>query len=130
MATKRDITDVIAGDDFGIDRVVSRVPAGVNVTKAWLTIKERVDDADADALLQITIAALGTNAGQITNVGYDTPQGRKADLTFELSKTDTLKLTPKKPYPYDIQLLFDNGKIGTSDIGAIIAKQGVTQATS
>lgn len=130
MATKRDITDIIAGDDYGVDRIIHNVPAGETVVKAWLTIKERVTDDDADALVQLEITDTGTVDGLITDTGTDQLTERTAALTFELSADETLQLVPRTPYPYDIQVLLSNGKVATSDIGNIITKQGVTQVTS
>ncbi|KKM65979.1 hypothetical protein LCGC14_1485870, partial [marine sediment metagenome] len=44
-----EIKDFVAGDDLQITRTITNVPSGAVLTKAWLTIKFRQDDADADA---------------------------------------------------------------------------------
>jgi hypothetical protein len=120
------ITNFVAGDDLEITRTISGVPAGSALTRAWLTIKGRPTDADADAVLQkvITVADV-PGTGQITDDGGTTGV---AAVRFDLTAADTDRLTPVQIYYFDLQVETDAGKIYTPDMGTIVARGQITLA--
>jgi len=119
-----EIKDFVAGDDLQITRTITNVPSGAVLTKAWLTIKFRQDDADADAIIQKAITTSNVpGTGQITDDGAG---DQSAAVRFDLTDTDTAKLHRGIKYWYDIQVLTDGGAVYTPEIGIITARQGIT----
>jgi len=116
------------GDDLRIIRTVTGLLSGQIIEKAWLTIKNRFTDLDADALLQLEITAVDSAAGQITEDGTGDVVG---ELLFRLAGvTDYANLLALKNYPYDIQVLLDDGVINTLEVGRIRWERQVTLSRS
>lgn len=128
-ALNQTITGKVAGDDLRIDRQYIDLPTGITITKAWFTIKNRLSDADADAVLgpkEITTSA--TDAGQITDA---TSTGDLAiALYFDLTHEETALLRPYKAYFYDVQVRTTTGAIYTCELGRIVMQRGVTEAVA
>jgi hypothetical protein len=117
------IKDFCVGDDFDLRCRVSKIPAGQTVTKAWLTIKIDENDLDAAAVIQKEITTANVaGVGQIEDAGAT----GTAVLRFDLTRTDTLLLTPDSPYFHDVQIKSGN-KISTPFKGMTIAKQQITR---
>lgn len=126
------IKKFVAGDDLSIRRTIDRdgdgesdfaMAPGVTVTRAWFTVKEDIDDLDADAIVQkeITTGAVA-GVGQIENDG-----AADADpiLRFDLLPEDTAAIGMKAK-EYDIQVLCSNLKTYTPERGRIYATSQVT----
>ena len=119
-----EIKDFVAGDDLQITRTITNIPVGAALTKAWLTIKFRQTDADADAIIQKEITTSNVaGTGQITDDGAG---DQSAAVRFDLKDTDTAMLLRGIAYLYDLQVLTDGGAVYTPEIGTIIAKLGIT----
>ncbi len=110
------IDDIMHGTNKGIRRIIRGVPTGTTITQAWLTIKENETKTDAQALAQKTATLSATAQGQILDAG----SSGIADIVFWLLPTDTIKLTPKKPFLYDVQVLLSDGRYLPADQGRII----------
>ena len=125
--TGEKILDVVIGDDFRIQRTYTSLPAGLTITKAWLTIKTSEKTLDASALIQKSITAAITSAGSITDA--DTTGGSIA-MYFDLTRTETATAQRNLPYVYDVQVKVSDGSIHTMEKGQIIFILGVTDAAS
>lgn len=78
------IKDVVIGSAFRITRTYTGLPTGVTISTVYLTVKRNLTDADADALVSISITTtLGAN-GQITDA--DTTGGSIA-MYFNVSES-------------------------------------------
>jgi hypothetical protein len=124
-AINTSITGFCAGNDLDVNRTVPGIPATQTLAKAWLTIKAKVSDADAAALLQkVILPGAVAGQGQITDVGA----GGTAVLLFQLADTETLALPADTPLPYDIKVLTSAGKVYTTEKGMYLSTAQVTQA--
>jgi hypothetical protein len=131
------VTDFVPGDNISLRRTIARdgggvpdevLPDGATIVKAWFTIKEKVSDADGDALIQKEITTLASaGIGEIENDGSgDTDPV----LRFDLVPANTLVIgvLPKR---YDVQVLTSTGEVYTPEVGKIYAStQQVTIASS
>ena len=116
------------GDDVDVIRTVSGLESGQVIDKAWLTIKQRYANADAEAILQLEISAADTAAGQITDPGSGDVA---AELLFRIAgTTDYTNVLPLKSYVYDIQVLLNDGVIATLEVGRVMWEKEVTIARS
>jgi hypothetical protein len=119
------LTDFCVGDDVDLRCRVTRIPAGQTVAHAWLTIKNKLGDVDADAVLQKHITTVNqAGTGQIEDAGAT----GTAVLRFDLTNDDTMFLKPDSPYFHDVQIKTTAGKISTPFRGLTIAKAQVTIA--
>lgn len=120
------IAGVVAGDDLDIERTFTSVPAGQTLTKAWLTFKSVLADADPGLLQKAITTTAVPDVGQITDSG-STGIGA---LTFQLTGAETLALPVLVDVRYGIKVLTSAGKIYTVEQGTYLAVPRVTQATS
>lgn len=120
------ITDFVAGDDFTIERTLTPVPSGQTITNAWFTVKRKVTDIDAYAVIQKAITPiLVTSIGQIDDTGID----GTGHIVLYLIAAETVLLTPYSEYHYDIQVKLSGGAISTPETGIIIAFPQITRST-
>lgn len=119
------ITGIAAGDDLDIVRSVPGVPATQTITKAWLTLKTSVTDADPGLLQKAITSVASGGVGQIT----DTGAAGTGSLLFQLTGANTLAL-PFGPVFYDIKVLTSAGKVYTVEQGKYISTPRITTATS
>src|SRR3972149_1562721 len=97
----------VLGDDVEVRRTVAKLPEDQTVAQAWLTIKEKLSDTDAAAILQKIIpTAELAGTGQIEDDGAE----GKALLRFDLTPEDTILFTPGNAYCYDVQIKTSAGK--------------------
>jgi hypothetical protein len=123
------INNFVIGDHVTVQRDVT-VPSGVTVALAWLTVKRRYNDLDANALIQkrITISDVA-GSGYISNAGPGSTSGT-GTVKFYLLPDDTDNLTPYSNYIYDIQIKYTDNVIFTPELGVITAFPQATITTS
>lgn len=130
------ISGFVGGDHLSIQRTVDRdgggeadlaIASGVTITRAWLTVKNKVTDIDGDAIFQKEITtSLQPDIGQIENDGT-----ADADpiLRFDLTPVNTAAIGTRAKH-YDVQVLMSNLKLYTPERGKIYASSQVTQDQS
>ena len=119
------IDDFCVGDDLDVRRTIRGIPAGQTVAEAWLTIKENEDDLDPAAIVQKNITTANVaGTGQIEDDGA----GGTAILRFDLTRVDTLLLSPDSAYFHDVQIKTSGDKISTPFRGMTLAKKQYTIA--
>jgi len=126
------ISGFATGDSLVIRRTISRsssgMPSGVFVTKAWLTVKDELTDADVDALVQKEITT--TDAPGVGQLEDDGNGDTDPVLRFDLVAADTRAIGATHRY-YDIQVLLNvNSSIYTGEKGEVWGEGDVTLATS
>lgn len=117
------LTGFVPGDHISLRRTIDRegggvsdevLPNGVNVDKAWFTVKERSSDDDADALVQKEITSVSSADGEIENTGAGNVD---PVLRFDLLPADTEAIGAVRTRYYDVQVLTSAGKIYTPEAG-------------
>lgn len=103
-----------------IDRTASGVPTGVTITKAWLTVKAALSDADVDALVQNEITTSDVpGTGHIENDGTGDVD---FVVRFDLVRADTLAIgsvdADGMRY-FDVQVLASDGQPYTAENGLV-----------
>jgi hypothetical protein len=119
------IDDIMVGADKSFRRIVNGVPPGLTIVQAWFTLKDNVTRTDAEAIAQKSITATATAAGQIVAAGST----GIADLLFHLLPTDTIRMTARVQYPYDIQVKLSNNKFYPVDSGLLAPQARVGQVS-
>lgn len=125
------IDDLVAGNARQLTRTITDIPDTELATNAWLTVKEHPDDEDGAAVFQKAITTTNVDGtGHITDAGSGSPYLVK--VRFDLKGADTLLLRPRRRYFFDIKVKTDDPDLNiyTPEAGRIVAKQGVTVATS
>lgn len=107
----------VAGDDVNVAVTLLGVPAGRSVTKAWLTFKAKLGDADPGVVQKILTSGFSVSGTTVT-------------FTFALARTDTALFTAHRWYFYDVQVKDDQGALSTPLSGGAIFRPAVTAATS
>jgi len=120
------IIELVAGNDIRVQREYTGLPAGVTLSKAWMTVKAVKTDPDP-GIFQLIITTVLSSAGRITDA--DSADGILA-MFFDISKVQSALLTPKVKYNYDVQVMDLTVKIYTLEIGTIKLEQRVTSASS
>lgn len=120
------IDDIVAGNDYTLTRTITAVPAGAVLAKAWLTVKRRRSDADADAIAALEITSTVSASGQITDTGADT----SGAVVFYLSDTQTGAMLSGRWYAFDLKVLTDGGALYTPESGRMRARGAVTRDAS
>lgn len=124
-----EITGFAVGDPLivrrTIDRVLSSIPNGILVTKAWLTIKADLADTDANAIVQKEITTTDVpGTGQIEDDGTGDVD---IIVRFDLGQDDTRNIGHAHRV-YDIQVLFNDAtsSVYTGERGIIYGEKEVT----
>lgn len=109
---------IVLGDDKRVARNYTDVPTGHTVSKAWLTIKRKAADLDADALIQKEITTTAGAAGEITDEVTDSGT---LSMYFDLADTETgiAAIKANKTYYYDVQVRLSDGQIHTLESGTV-----------
>jgi hypothetical protein len=119
--------NAVLGDDMEVVRTVTGLTSAQTISKAWLTVKQRYSQADADAALQLVITSVSGDDGQITDIGTGATTG---EVTFTIAGAHYDGLTAGVAYVYDIQLLLSDGVITTVEVDTVTWDPQVTRATS
>lgn len=122
-----ELRNYVAGDNLRISRLYTGLAGGIDVLKAYLTIKHREKDVDANAILQKQINSELQASGRILD---DDTTGGSIELYFDLSKDETALLTPVIPYHYDVQIITTASGVYTCEKGVMVMHQGITDASS
>lgn len=120
------ITGIAAGDDLDVTRTVTSVPATQTLTKAWLTIKTTITDADPGLAQKAITTTSVPGTGQITDAG----SSGTGSLLFQLTGTDTLAIPTSAWLYYDIKVKTSASKIYTVEQGRYYAVPRVTTTTT
>lgn len=109
-----------------ITRTVKQVLPTDPITKAWLTVKAALADADGAAKLQkiITTATAQANPGKVTQDGSPSQGNGTATLVFGIVIADTATLPANTALFYDIQVLTQSGALYTVEAGGGIGGAG------
>lgn len=132
------IENMVAGDDFDIERDITGVTVTDPLVKAWLTIKAKLTDNDAAAALQKVITtSLVVGTGQITQDGSEEDGNGTGSLLFNITAANSTALGTSTRYYYDVQAKSASGKIYTAHdpdtdevVGRMQLRQGATDATT
>jgi hypothetical protein len=126
--TGQTIKDFAVGDDFDVIRLVTDVPAGVTIAKAWFMVKARLNDTDGSAVItkEITTSAV-EGTGQIADDGDSDGAG---ELVFQLRTAETEDLVASKRYHYGIKVLLSNGLKDTLGTGELVLGPQLIQDAS
>ncbi len=122
------INDFVRGDSYQLPRTVTIsdiLPE--NLAKAWFTVKRRIVDTDAQAILHKTITTVLSADGQIDEAGSAIADGH---LYFLLTAADTNAMQALTLYYYDIKVLSSAGDAKVVESGRITSSASVTQASS
>lgn len=123
--------EITAGDALEVRRTIDRerseLTSGVVLDKAWFTVKDDLDDADADAVVQKEIT--GTNQVGVGQIEDDGAGGTDPVLRFDLTASDTRAIEGARR-EYDIQVKTDSGEPYTAEIGKTVPTSDVTQTTT
>lgn len=122
----------VLGDNWTIKREITKIPDGQTVTKAWLTVKQVVDDDPNDtlALFQKEITPSATVSGQITDPGSGAGVDRRAEVLFLILPANTFAWEDNDAKQWDVQIKLSGGTVSTEFRGTIKGKKGVTNKTT
>lgn len=104
-------------------------------SKLWFSVKDRLSDADASAILQITQDGLtyinGAAVAPASADGSITVDDQVAgDITIALAATRTEDLDAASSLIYDIQMLTTGGVVTTLTQGKVTINEDITRAIS
>lgn len=116
--TARDLQPLVRGDDWNIKLTLTSENSPVDITgySYIFTLKENIDDIDAEAALQITINA-------------SAPDDALGIIYITATNTQTNNLVANKNYHYDIQQTDTGGNVQTLLIGKVKVVKDVTRTT-
>ena len=123
---RQKIKDFVCGDSLIVQRTVRRIPSGLTIAKAYMTVKTNEADVDGSALFQLSITSTSTSSGQITDTGAD----GTGTVRFTLSRTQTIALTPGTNYYFDIQIIASDGGLYTISKGRMVGLREITIAST
>lgn len=112
-----EIKNIVAGDNLDVIRTVGNLPGGQTLVKAWFTVRRRTTSANFTFQKAITTSVI-VGQGQITDIGTS----GVATIRFDLQPADTVLLTFRKVFFFDIQVKTDLGRIFTPELGRIRAE--------
>jgi hypothetical protein len=125
--TNVQITNLVIGDTKRITRTYTDLPTGSTITTAYMTVKKRDTFADAAAVVQKSITATVSSAGQVTDA---TTTGGSIAMYFNMSKTETANFVAGIAYVYDIQVVLSGGEVHTMERGTMTWIRSITDASS
>jgi hypothetical protein len=121
MPVYRNIDDLTAGDSYTLIRDLDPLDSGAIITNAWFTVKERLEDNDAMAKINLSITVNASASGFINNY----LDGSGSRLTFTITPPMAAVLSPSETYFYDICALSATAQAFTVEIGKLYTTQYV-----
>lgn len=127
-----EISGEVLGDDWTVIKEITALPDGQTVDKAWMTVKEAVDDDPNDTvvLFQKEITNVATIHGQITDAGSGAGSARRAEVVFFILPVNTFAWEHQAKKQWDIQIKLSSGRVKTPYRGPISGIKGVTNKTA
>lgn len=113
------------GDDVDVRRIVTDLPTGQTVTNAWLTIKEKLEQMDTEAIISKAITT--ANQSGIGHIEDDGAGDLSATLRFDLREIDTKLLKPLRAYHHEVKIRTNANKVSRPFVGLTIAEDRVTR---
>jgi hypothetical protein len=120
------IENIVQGDDCYVIRDIENIPAGQQLTDAWLSVKE--NHWDTAAIIEKHITTVSSADGHIVDSGMSDTIGL---LQFRLESTDTADLHEFYQYVFDIQVKTSGGSgtsIFTPESGVLTVYPSITAA--
>lgn len=116
--TAKDLQPLVRGDDWNLKLTLTSESNPVDITGYgyYFTLKENIDNIDADAALQISITAA-------------LPDSALGIVTISATNAETNNLIANKTYFYDIQQTDTGGNVQTLLIGKVKIVKDVTRTT-
>lgn len=126
------IEGFVLGDTFRIERDITGIPDGQVISKAWLTVKEEVDNDPSDTvvLFQKVITTAANADGQITEAGVGSFPDRSGHVLFNALPANTFAWENNSAKQWDIQIKLSGGSVNTPFRGTIKGIKGVTNVTT
>lgn len=94
---------------FSLVISVTGIPVASLISQAWLSVKTRSTDSDANAVLQKNItSSLVAGSGQVSDTGATDTIG---ELTFLFTAAQTATLTAGRDYAWDVKMALNSGEI-------------------
>lgn len=121
------IQNIVQGDDCYVIRDIENIPAGQQLTDAWLSIKE--NHWNTTAIITKHITTTLSAEGHIVDAGLTDTVGT---IQFRLASADTAGLHEFYQYTFDIQVKTSGGSgtsIFTPEYGLISVYPSVTAAS-
>jgi hypothetical protein len=122
---KNTITGV-GGDTLKVRRYVKNIDPTDLLTKAWLTVKADLADADPGVVQKSITTTYSPGNGQIVDAGATDGKG---EILFELTAQNTADIESTGVY-YDIQLKTAAGALYTFELGTVNFRADVTQSVT
>jgi len=124
MAEFNGIISNFANDvDISFDWTITTVPALSTIASAEFTVKTVETDPDSAAILvKIITPTNSTGVGQVEDTGSD----GTGKIRFDLTPTDTAKLTPGVIYVYWVYVILNSGQTTLVEKGSIFSAQGAS----
>lgn len=98
-----EILGFCVGDDIPIDRTYKGQPLNVALERAWLMVKNKESDADANAVVNLVIFPTLSAPGILTKSNSGS-EGTFI-MTFNIPKSVTDTMRALKPYFFGIKIL-------------------------
>ena len=116
--TAKDLDPLVRGDDWSLKLNITSGsnPVDINGYTYYWTLKEKVDDSDSAAALQVTASPTGASASA-------------GEVVLNASAATTTQITPQT-YNYDVQQINDSGVVQTLLLGKIKVVKDITRSTS
>jgi len=128
MKTDQTIRGLAKGTTYQITRTVTDIPDGQTLSNAWLTIKRRTLDADADAKVSKSITEDSTlDIGIITN---PSPPDGTAVIEFNIAASDWDAMNAGTLYFYGIKVKTSSDVVDIVETGTIILQPEIISATT
>ena len=119
----------VGGDTLIVRRWIKNVDTGDVLSKAWLTVKADLADADPGVVQKSITPTYSPGNGKIEETGSVANGNGVAQIYFELTTSDTAAIEATGVY-YDIQVKTTNGAVYTFEIGTVNFRADATVTTT
>ncbi len=104
---------IVRGNIFSDHHYITKIPSGITITAALLTVKTNISDNDPGIFQKSITSADVPGTGQIENSGTN----GTATLRFDLTSVNTLAMIADVQYLYDIRVTLSTGDVLTVENG-------------